>query len=260
MPRDAITDAVLQELVDARTVGRRPEIPQVRDLTVAEALAVQLQVADRFGAQGRPIGGWKLGMTSGPAFDGMGVGVRPHGYILDDLIFASGAHITLNSHSCAVGVEPELCLIAGRDVPADITVANAREYFTHIAPSLEILQLRMASDHEGWIPSMIADGMVNGGLIVGTPVSVDLLEKAVSAKLIGSDGYEGSATPHVDVVFDDHLETAVRLVKSLAERGKQVKAGHKMITGAFVKAPVTTTTTFTAEFAAIGSVTATITP
>jgi len=260
MPVDAITDAVLDELVDARTVGRRPEIPEVRDLSIEEALAVQMRVADRFSHYGRTIGGWKLGMTSGPAFDGMGVGVRPHGYILDDLIFESGATITLNSQACAVGVEPELCLIAGRDVPADITVENAREYFTHIAPSLEILQLRLASDHDGWIPSMIVDGMVNGGLIVGTPVSVDLLERATSVKLTGSDGYEGSATPHVDVVFDDHIETAVRLVRSLGERGRQVKAGDKMITGAFVKAPVTTTTTFTAEFAGIGSVTATITP
>jgi 2-keto-4-pentenoate hydratase len=39
-----------------------------------------------------------------------------------------------------------------------------------------------------------------------------------------------------------------------------VKAGHKMITGAFVKAPVTQTTTFTADFAGIGRVSATITP
>jgi len=260
MRLDAITDAVLAELVEARTVGRKPDIPQVHDLTIDEAMALQLQVADRFAAQGRVIGGWKLGMTSGPAFDGMGVGVRPHGYILKDLIFASGDTITLNSQACAVGVEPELCLIAGHDVPADVTVATARQYFTHIAPSLEILQLRMSSGPEGWIPSMIADGMVNGGLIVGTPVSVELLEQAVSVKLTGSDGYEGTATPHVDVVFDDHLETAVRLVRSLAAHGKQIKAGHKMITGAFVKAPVTKTTTFTAEFAGIGSVTATITP
>lgn len=260
MPITNISDAVLDELVDARTRGRRPNIPEVRDLTVEEALTVQGQVADRFVANGRAIGGWKLGMTSGPAFDGMGVGVRPHGYILDDLIFASGTTITLDSESCAVGVEPELCLIATRDVPADITVETAREYFTQIAPSLEILQLRLASDHEGWIPSMIADGMVNGGLIVGEPVSADLLEQAVSVKLTGSDGYEGSATPHVDVVFDDHLETAVRLVQSLAAHGRTVKAGHKMITGAFVKAPVIAKTTFTAEFAGIGSVTATITP
>ena len=260
MPMDAITDAVLDELVEARTVGRRPNIPAVRDLSIDDALVVQLKVADRFAANGRGVGGWKLGMTSGPAFDGMGVGVRPHGYILDDLIFSSGATITLNSQACAVGVEPELCLIAGRDVPADVDLDTVRDYFTHIAPSLEILQLRMASDHEGWIPSMIADGMVNGGLIVGTPVSIDLLGEATSVKLSGSDGYEGSATPHVDVVFDDHLETAVRLVRSLAERGKQVKAGHKMITGAFVKAPVTQTTTFTADFAGIGRVSATITP
>lgn len=260
MPIDQITDAVLDELVAARTVGRRPNIPEVRDLTIEQALELQLKVADRFEAQGRPTGGWKLGMTSGPAFDGMGVGVRPHGYILKDRMFDSGATVVLNSESCAVGIEPELCLIAGRDVPADITVANAREYFTHVAPSLEILQLRMASDHDGWIPSMIADGMVNGGLIVGTPVPSARLEEAVSVKLVGSDGYEGTATPHVDVVFDDHLETAVRLVKSLAERGKQIKAGHKMITGAFVKAPITQTTTFTATFAGIGSVTATITP
>lgn len=260
MAMDAITDAVLDELVEARTRGRRPDVPAVRDLTVDEALGVQLQVADRFATAGRTIGGWKLGMTSGPAFDLMGVGVRPHGYILDDLIFDSGASITLNSESCAVGIEPEICFIAGHDVPADVTVATARQYFTQIAPSIEILQLRLSSDHDGWIPSTIADGLVNGGLIVGTPVPSDRLEEAVSVTLTGSDGYEGSATPHVDVVFDDHLETAVKVVHSLAKYGRQVKAGHKLITGAFVKAPVNDTTTFTAEFAGIGSVTATITP
>src|SRR5262245_14218961 len=56
---------------------------------------------------------WKVGMTSGPSRDAMGVGFRPFGFVLQSRTFDSGARIPLRKIP-RCGIETELCFHIGR--------------------------------------------------------------------------------------------------------------------------------------------------
>ena len=83
-------DAVVATLWKATS-----EVPQTVDaqLDAAEGQSLQARVRQNWLDQGKQIGGWKVGMTSGGSRDAMGAGVRPFGYVLDERVLNSGARI-----------------------------------------------------------------------------------------------------------------------------------------------------------------------
>ncbi len=206
------------------------------DVPFDEGQALQLELLARWLEEGKVVGGWKIGMTSGASRNAMGEGLRPFGFILADRIFDSGATLPLDKLHRGQ-VENELCLVMGSKLGAGATTEAARNAVAGIAPAFEVNQKRLTG---GAGPGLrVADDLSNWGIVVGeaAPIPVALNEMTVTlvAEHNGEDRIiESVSSPgHID----DHFESLATLARRLAEYGQQLEAGQRVITGAYGKTP-----------------------
>ena len=249
-------EALVHEAYEARRDGRR--LTDTAELTVEDGLRLQLAVADRFEQQGGPISGWKVGMTSGPMRDRLGVGVRPFGYLLADRTFANDDTITMPS-AAGVGIEPELCLILGTALEGDVTPEQARKAVESVAPSFELLEFRTRG-----LPAnpgrTILDGLANWGIVVGDPVPAADLPEVIRAEFSSEDERLAEVTAGQDLELDDPFLSLSRLSSALHRFGRRVEAGQVILTGALAKVDVLAAARYRAKFTDIGTVTADLDP
>ena len=78
-----VDPSVVSALYDARARGKALVLEAPLKLDRHQGLALQLEVLSRFRDAGEKLGGWKIGLTSGPGRDAMGKGFRPFGFILE---------------------------------------------------------------------------------------------------------------------------------------------------------------------------------
>lgn len=197
-------------------------------------------------------GGWKVGLTSGGSRDGMGVGFRPFGHIAKDQIFESGATIDLNQTG-DIGVENELCFLFGETVPIDSDRRRLQRCVEAVRPAFELNERRLdgsASDRE-----RLADNLSQYGIVVGTSIldfhALKLEDLAVT--LVRNN--EEISTVRAEGHIDDHYDSLLALVHSLAMFDRQIKEGDHVITGAFARARVEDASVWRGDFSlGIGSV------
>src|SRR5262245_27465325 len=135
--------AVIDALYVGRKNGSSPSRLDQVQLSVEDALAIQLGVLGRFVTAGEKRGGWKVGLTSGQARDRMGKDFRPFGYVLRSRIFQSGAAVP-RTKVLNCSVEPELCLVIGSPLRGDaVDVADAKAAVRAVAPAFEINERRI---------------------------------------------------------------------------------------------------------------------
>ena len=116
---------VARAAFDARRSGSGLDL--LLDVEADEALALQFEVARCFVEEGDLIGGWKVGMTSGPARDATGEWFRPFGYVLRSRIFRSGAEVPFKLE-VGGAIEPEICVVLGEPLQgANVTPAIRHE-------------------------------------------------------------------------------------------------------------------------------------
>jgi 2-keto-4-pentenoate hydratase len=201
------------------------------------ALALQLAVLERFLSDGDALAGWKVEFTAGAARDRLGVGYRPFGFILQSHTFASGAHIPWSSVSTGttVRLDAEICLVLGRDVDHPMGPDEARRSVGEVMASFEITQRRRTPDCDD--ATVLADGCANWGIVTaatGRPPSDDLGGTVV--RLL-CDGAVVSVRDSAHVV-DDPFASLAALSATLAEYGQGLRAGQRVITGAFATSEV----------------------
>lgn len=207
--------------------------------------------------QGEPVGGWKLGQTSGESRDAFGPGIRPFGYILASRILADGAGLSWGDVGNG-GIENELCFIIGTDITEPVTAQTVRAHLAGVAPAFEINQRRIPKTSPD--AQRIEDGLANWGIVVG-PI-VDIPEHWQPENLTISLRHEGEPVATVSAAghIDDHFETLARLANQLLEFGRHIKAGERVITGAFGKQNQPAPGRWTGEFGSeLGIVTLLIT-
>lgn len=193
----------------------------------------QLQLLERWAAQGTPLGGWKIGMTSGANRNAMGDGVRPFGFVLAERIFASGSSLPLTDlHKGQV--ENELALLIGQPLGADADSESAFAAVEAILPAFEINQKRLPAGASSGL--RVADDLSNYGIVVGAPVAAvrDLSQMQVT--LLDSDDEVIESVASHDHI-DDHYESLAILARRLHQFGQSLQPGQYVITGAYGKTP-----------------------
>ncbi len=205
---------------------------------------------ERFSAIER--GGWKVGLTSGASRNGMGDGFRPFGHIAKDLIFKSGSTIELENVG-DIGVENELCFVFGSTVPKDADRSRLQACIDAVRPAFELNERRLSGDATD--SDRLADNLSQYGIVVGTPLReyrnlaleemvVTLLHDDAEVATVASQGH-----------IDDHYDSLLALVRTLARFDRQIQAGDHVITGAFARERVEDTSVWRGEFSlGIGSV------
>lgn len=242
-------------LVDMLYESRRAPRELVLDagLTFEQALALQLEVADRFAADGDAISGWKVGMSSGRGRDLMGEGFRPFGYVLASRVFGHGETVTLSGLFPAL-IEPELCVVLGETLAGEVTPDEARAATRGVAPAFEVIELRVpggaAADHA----TLIADGIGQSAVVIGTELPLSALPDRLTVELFREEEQVARETTGETLEIDDPFLALARVATLLAKHGRHIEAGQPVLTGSFAAVPVEASTTWRATFSGLGEV------
>ena len=221
-----------QETVDAfwnaRQRGEFFPAAYFDKLTIEQAYAVQLGVIDRRVAAGEKHIGWKVGLTSVAIQQQFAVHEPVFGCILATV---PSGHVFAPSDLIQPGFENELCMRIARDLPATVSLDEARAAVDAVYPSLEIIETR--GPFTAQLALALADNAQQKAVVRGAPVALPAALESIEA-VVTVNGQEvgrglGSA------VLGNPLHSIVWLAKKLAERGRHIRAGDIVMTGSFTR-------------------------
>lgn len=253
MTRVTIADQRVQvdELYQARQVGRTGLDLSTAGLDREDGLRLQLAVLDRFVGTGDSVAGWKASYTSGKARDKMGAGYRPFGFILGSRTFESGGTTPLDQFANAQ-IEGELGLLIGEPIGGPISPKDARHVVAEVVACFELNEIRYSRQSDD--ATILADGCGQWGLVHGQRTTEKRPDLARTSASLWCDGAQVATSPP-DLVMDDPFETLSRLSMILTKFGRTIEPGAIVITGSMVKASVTAPSEWRASFDGVGDVT-----
>jgi len=255
-----VTDlgAVAARLLEAyATKTPVPPLVETYDrLTLNEAYAIQqLQVSSRLAA-GAVIAGYKVGLTSEPMRQQIGVTEPDFGHLLTDMAYAADASVPVTEF-LQPRAEPEIALVLGKPLRGTrLSVSDLIAATAYAVPAIEIIDSRIAN----WKISLldtVADNASSGGFVLGqSPVPVDRLDLSLTGCVLRRNGRIVS-TGAGAAVLGSPLNSATWLANELIGRGAELEPGHVILTGSITAAiPVVAGDAVTASFDRLGSVTA----
>lgn len=206
-----------------RTRSTIPGLPaDCRPASIDEAYAVQDAVALALGG----AGGFKVGAASPAAEPRRAPMLASRIHTGPATLEAAGFH--------RLGIEAELALRVGRDLPArraPYTADEAQAAFESLHPAIEIVDSRFADREAMDDLSVVADNQSNGAFVYGGGVREwrgrDLARQRVRLTIDGEVAveHEGGNTA------GDPLRGVVWLVNHLSARGEGLAAGQVVTTG-----------------------------
>ncbi len=225
------------------------------DLVIEDAYAIQTINITRRTAAGQRIIGRKVGLTSKPMQQMLGVDEPDFGVLTDEMIVEDGDLIDLG-RLVQPRVEAELAFVMGEDLSGPgVTTARALAAIEGALPSVEIVDSRVA-DWKIKLVDTVADNASSGLLVTGgrmRPVAdLDLRLLGVVISRHGQllDTGAGAAA------LGNPARCVAWLANKLGSFGEGLKAGDVVLPGAVHKmVPVEPGDVFRAEFAHLGAVT-----
>jgi 2-keto-4-pentenoate hydratase len=254
---DVVT-GLAEELWRAHTTGEpiEPLTDRHPDLVIEDAYAIQSEVIKRRIGGGARIIGRKVGLTSRPMQQMLGVDEPDYGVLLDEMFVEDGDEIDLGG-LLQPRVEAELAFVMARDLSGPgATTATALAAIGGVLPAIEVVDSRIA----GWrikLVDTVADNASSGLLVVGgcsrpvTEVDLRLVGVVVSRNGELADTGAGAAA------LGNPARCVAWLANKLATFGDTLRAGDIVLPGAVHKMiAVAPGDVFRAEFAGLGAVTA----
>jgi 2-keto-4-pentenoate hydratase len=221
-----------QDLIDAfwnaRQRGEYFPTAYFDKLSIEQAYTVQLGLIDRRVAAGEHHIGWKVGLTSAAIQQQFGFHEPVFGCILETV---PSGHVFAPGDLIQPGFENELCMRIGRDLPAAITLDEARAAVDAVYPSLEIIETR--GPFTAQIALALADNAQQKTVVRGGPTVLPTNLETVKAT-VTVNGQE-VATGFGSAVLGNPLHSVVWLAKKLAEYGRHIRAGDIIMTGSFTR-------------------------
>lgn len=255
---DGASAQLAQSLRDAYAAG---PIAPLRDRIGAggidAAYAVQDANTEHWLAEGRRLVGRKIGLTSRVVQQQLGVDQPDFGMLFADMWVGEGDAIAVGRVS-QPKIEAEIALILGADIAEDSpTIADVIRATAYVAPALEIVGSRIA-DWDIRIVDTIADNASSGLFVLGGPMrlldGLDLRSAAMVMKCGDEIVSQGSGA----ACLGHPLNAAVWLAGEVARRGRPLRAGDIVLTGALgPMVPVRPGDVFEAEIDGLGRVQAT---
>ncbi|MDF3285188.1 MULTISPECIES: fumarylacetoacetate hydrolase family protein [unclassified Gordonia (in: high G+C Gram-positive bacteria)] len=231
-----------------------PPTESVPDLDVATAYAIQQYNLTRQLDSGASLVGRKIGLTSAPMQQLLGVDSPDFGFILDSMVTPDGGTIS-SAALCAPRVEPEIAFRLHRPLRGPgVTVADVIEATDAVAAALEIVDSRV-SDWRITLPDTVADNASSGAVALGPWVPIgqapDLDEVAASLMINGDIVDSGIAT----AVLGHPAEAVAWLANALADYDTGIDAGQFVMSGSITSAVfVHTGDTAAADLTGLGRV------
>jgi 2-oxopent-4-enoate/cis-2-oxohex-4-enoate hydratase len=251
------------ELYDA-LVGNYT-VPNLRDripgITIDDSYAIQSHMIERRVAAGETIVGKKIGVTSAPVQQMLGVYEPDFGQLLSGMVYRNGDTISLDS-MIAPRAEGEIGFVLKHDlVGPGITPIDVLRATDYVVPCFEIVDSRIAN----WdikIVDTVADNASCGVYVLGDkpmdPFEVDLAMVGMTIMVSEPSGAEPElfSTGVGAAVQGSPVNSVAWLANTLGRLGIPFRAGETILSGslttmAWVKSPQT----ITCEFGDLGSCT-----
>jgi 2-keto-4-pentenoate hydratase len=225
------------------------------DLGMADGYAVQQELTRLLLADGDRIVGYKVGLTSKPMQQMIGVDEPDYGPVLASTVYSDGDIVSAGSF-IQPKLEAEIAFVLGSPLAGpDVSVLDARRAIAGMTAAVEIVDSRFA-DWRIKLADTVADLASNGAVAVSSRL-VPL--EGVDPRLIGMvltrqgeliDTGAGAAA------LGDPVKVVAWLANTLGEMGVKLEAGHLIMTGALHAAvPMRAGDVFRADFDRLGPLT-----
>lgn len=248
-----------QKLYQAE-INRVPLSPltdEFPDMTSEEAYRVQLEIIQERVNKGAKIVGKKIGLTSKPMQQMMGVNEPDYGHILDDMIYSDMENVDVST-MIQPKIEAELAFVLGEDLKGPgITVADVLAATEYIVPAIEIIDSRV-TDWKIKLGDTIADNGSSAKVVLGgTPTRVAGLELQLLGMVLEKNG-QLIATGAAAAALGHPAYAVAWLANKLAQFDIALNKGEVILSGAVTAAVhVEKGDTITVMFSEVGSVSVT---
>ena len=227
---EALGDALFDALRERRTLA--PLTSRHADITVDDAYRISLRFLARRQAAGERVIGKKIGVTSKPVQDMLGVFQPDFGFLTDAMQYADGATVSLSqSGLIQPRAEGEIAFMLKTDLQGPgVTRDDVLAATAWVAPCFEIVDSRI-DDWKIKIQDTVADNASCGVFVVGTqhtdPRTLNLA--AASMQMWKNGAPAGSG---VGAAVQGHPAEAVAwLANTLGAFGIPFKAGELILSG-----------------------------
>jgi 2-keto-4-pentenoate hydratase len=256
-----VVDATVADLADrlrraeAERVAVPPLTADLPDLTIDDAYAIQTRNIDRRVDSGAVVRGRKVGLTSRPVQDLLGVHEPNFGVLLDDMFVDEGDEVGFDT-LLQPRVESEIAFLMGSDLAGPgVTTTGAMAAVAGVLPAVEVVDSRIV-DWRVRIADTVADNAASARVVIGArmvPVEeVDLRLLGVLFFRNGSPIESGAGA----AVLGNPARCVAWLANKLGSFGSGLRRGDVVLSGALHRmVPVRPGDCFQATFAHLGSVT-----
>lgn len=227
-----------------------------RHLTVDEAYAIQLEQIRRKVDQGATVVGKKIGLTSAVMQEMFQVNEPDYGHLLNTMIAVDGETISLNS-LIQPKLEFEIAFVLKSDLKGtNITEKDVIQATDYIVPALEVIDSRIADWKITFEDTVADNGSSAMAIIGGQPTKLENVDLEHLGMVVSQNGeFLDCATG--GAVMGNPIRAVAWLANALGKYDIGLHAGEIILSGALSAAvPIQPGDTFTAEFAHIGSVSA----
>lgn len=246
-----------QDLLNARR--DRTAIPPLTerfpDMSVEDAYAVQQGLVAGLLAEGDSIIGYKLGLTSKPMQEMLGVDQPDYAPVLGSTVYADGGEVPTD-HYIAPRMEAEICVVLDSPLSGPhCTAAQAWEATRGLIAALEIVDSRIA-DWQIKLADTISDLASNGAVAFGSRVvPLGDFDPALIGMVFTKNG-ELVATGAGAAALGGPIDAVAWLANTLYPLGVTLPAGAIIMTGALHAAvPFQAGDVFRADFDRLGPIT-----
>lgn len=224
------------------------------EMSMADGYRVQQRLVARLLADGEHVLGYKLGLTSVPMQQLLGVDFPDFAPVLSSHVLADGAEVAADRF-IAPRVEAEIALVLGADLSGpDCTVLDAAGAVRAALPALEIVDSRIA-DWKIALADTIADLASSGAIVLGSTATPTAgLDLRAVGMVFRRDG-DVIATGAGAAALGDPLQALAWLANTLHPLGAGLRAGQFVMTGALHAAvQIAAGQNYRADFDRLGAV------
>lgn len=205
-----------------------------RPLTLAEAYGIQAEILARaLRIPGNSIAGYKVGLTTEKMQRFCNVAEPIAGRILSSGVHASGARLR-KADFHRLGIESELALRIGKDIPASADANDLIDCIDAIAAAFEVIDDRDADYAHLEASSIAAENSWNKGIVLGAATS-----PAAFGDLTGLEGRllvngEPIATGSSSDVLAGPLSILAWIAQFARAAGAPLRPGQWILTGSII--------------------------
>jgi 2-oxo-3-hexenedioate decarboxylase len=246
-----LAQALYEAKALARPMGKITEANA--GFSLADAYEVQKSLLARHLAAKETLVGRKMGLTSKPKMQQMGVFDPIHGFLTSAMRINDGAVIELKGriHPKA---EPEIAFVLKRELRGRPSLAEAMSAVDGVCAALEVIDSRF-KNFEFALPDVVADNGSSSGFVLGgvmrKPSSLDLGNLGILLELDGKPAQFGSSA----AILGHPGRSLTALVALLDAEGKSLAAGSVVLAGAATAAiPLAKGSWVRATFQGLGTV------